>query len=296
MGMIIPVKYWNEGLLYGQLKNEKEPSMKDYQLIQKYLKIGKRPQLTLLQDYQSRCRKFEIVGESSGQKPQMGLIHVHCERKDTDCCVIIYASFNKGFAKGVHRLIEHLQASDYKGAILYRIGGWPNAEGGDLRLAHVPYAFKVCMFREAQRLGYKKILWLDSSILPLVSVNLLFKEIKEKGYFVMGNSHNIGPYMNENAAQALGVSLEESFHIPSCSAGLFGIDFSCPQAAAVLQDWYMAAMDPWAFYSSRSDQNALSIILYKHHMQDLKPIARLAHGREQINKDSLFLIERDFVH
>lgn len=77
--------------------------------------------------------------------------------------------------------------------------------GGSLSLAHVPYAFKASFFKEAQAKGFKRALWLDTAILPVVSLNTIFNMIQETGYFSMANSHNIGPYMTSPAIQAFGI-------------------------------------------------------------------------------------------
>ncbi|HNA61599.1 MAG TPA: hypothetical protein PKW79_00780 [Rhabdochlamydiaceae bacterium] len=103
---------------------------------------------------------------------------------------------NKSFPKGLRRLVEAIAKSDFKGHILYQVGGWPNVEAGDLSLVDVPYAFKVSFFREAKRLGYQRALWLDTSILPVVSLNQIFAMIEEDGYFVMGNNWMLQPFMD----------------------------------------------------------------------------------------------------
>jgi len=291
----IPILFWTPEMAYGQIKDLSHPTANDYLLVQKVLCKGKRPGLARLKDTEAGCRKLRIIGKSPEQQPQSRLVAVNCAEGDRENCVIVYASLNKNFPGGAKRLASHIEASDYRGHLFYRIGGWPNIEEGDLALAHVPYAFKVSFFREAKRLGFKRVLWLDASILPIVSLNEIFSQIEKRGYFVMGNSYPVGPFFNEEAAKALGVTLEESFQIPICSAGLFGLDFSYEAAREALDAWTRAARDGAAFFSPRSDQSALSVILYKLGMRDFAPIATLAHGEKNIAPESLFLIDREFV-
>lgn len=289
----LPYSFWTPQIAYGYIKDIYHPSLKDYEQLQKVLEKGKRPELIHLKDMEKRCRNLKIIGK--GEKPEMGVIHVNCKGDQKENCLVTYASFNKNFKGGLKRLIDHVRASNYQGDILYRIGGWPNTEEGDVFLAHIPFAFKLSSLREAKRLGYRRVLWLDASILPLVSLNEIFHQIEEKGYFLMGNGHFVGPYFSEVAAKSLGVSFEETFDIPSCSAGIFGLDLSCPKALSILNTLYMAAKNKDAFFSPRSDQSVLSLIMYRANMRDWASIETLADGKEKITERSLFLIDRKFV-
>lgn len=282
--------------VYSQIKDILHPTDDDYRLIQDYLSNGERSIIKRLNDYEPNARNFKIIGEGQGQLPQFGSVAVNSNDTDRENCVIVYSSFNKNYPRGLKRLVKLLAASDFKGHVLWRLGGWPNAEGGSLPLAHVPYAFKVSFFKEAQRLGYKRAFWLDTSIVPHVSMNTIFDMIQEKGYFIMGNSHMIGPYMHGTAADAFGLTLEQTHSIPSCSAGITGIDFTNPMGLQILDAWHQAAHNAVAFFSPRSDQNALSMVLYKLGISDFIPISRLAHNKNEIKPDTLLRIEREFVN
>lgn len=282
--------------VYAQIKDIYHPTLDDYRLIQDYLTNGERSIIKRLYDYEPNARNFKIIGNSPEELPQFGKIAVNCSETDIENCIIVYSSFNKNYPRGLKRLVQLVAASDFKGHILYRLGGWPNVEGGSLVLAHVPYAFKVSFFKEAERLGYKRAFWLDTSIIPIVSLNTIFDMIQEKGYFIMGNSHMIGPYMHPTAADAFGMTLEQTDIIPSCSAGITGLDFTNEKGKQILDRWYSAAHNPVAFYTPRSDQNALSIVLYSLGISDFIDISRLAHNKSQIRPDSLLQIEREFVN
>jgi len=281
--------------VYQQLSNLFNPTVEDLLKVQNYLTHGERSIIHYLQDYEPNARNFKLIGTTPEEQPEFGDIAVNCDENERENCLLIYASFNKNYPRGLKRLVNFVKKSDFRGHILYRIGGWPNMEGGSLALAHVPYAFKASFFKEAQAKGYKKALWLDTAILPVVSLNTIFDMIQEKGYFSMGNSHNIGPYMTSPAIQAFGITFEEAHQIPSCSAGITGIDFTQIVGRTIVDRWYAAAQNKVAFFSPRSDQNALSIILHSLGLP-LCPIERLAHNRNAINNETLLLIEREFVN
>jgi len=286
----------SECRFYKHIGAIRHPTAADYRTIQNHLHKGKRPLLHHLKDCTSKARHVRLIGRRLHEVPQYGRVVVNVAEEDRDCCLLLYASYNKNYPAALYRLLERIKASDYRGHILFRIGGWPNAEEGDLLLSRVPYAFKVCFFREAERLGYKKAFWLDTSVVPLISLNDCFARIAERGYLAVGNVHTVGPFFNKVAAKALKISLEESFSIPSISAGILGFDFSHALAQEALHRWYIAAKETPAFFSARPEQNALSVIFYTLGMTDWIPVQRMAQNMALIEPDSLFVLDRHFAY
>jgi hypothetical protein len=285
--------------IYSQIKDIYHPTYDDYKLIQNYLASPEREGINRIKDrvYTFRAKTFKIIGDPNGPyegKPVAGILVVNSDKDKRENCILLYSSYNNPYPKGLQRLVNLINTSDFKGHVLYRLGGWPDEEGGSLVLAHVPYAFKISFFKEAQRLGYKRALWLDTAVVPIVSLNQIFKMIEEKGYFVMGNSHMIGPYMNETVAAAFGLTLQDTFKIPSCSAGLFGVDFTNKKGIQLIDQYLKAAKDRDAFYSARQEQNALSIILYQAGIKDFADISLMPHSKKEIKLNSLFLLDRSF--
>lgn len=279
--------------VYSQIQDISHPTLDDYRLIQNYLTHGERADLKQMRDpeMEQRVRQFKMIGDTADETPQSGIIPVNTSLEEKENCILIYSSFNGIYPLLFQRLITLISNSDFKGHLFYRLGGWPNVEEGDLRLAHVPYAFKVCFFKEAIRLGYRRILWLDCSAVPLVSLNTIFEMIAKQGYFVVGNYHTVGRFMNAEAAAAFGLTLQQTSQIPSCSAGLFGVDYHNFLGTNIIDDWNQAAHHEKAFFSARSDQNALSIILYRMGISDFIPFRRVPYTRQRIEPDSLFLID-----
>jgi hypothetical protein len=283
--------------LYADIKDPLHPTDEDYRKIQDYLTSGKREEIAGLGEYYAGlARNFKVIGDAPGETPESGTIAFHCDDDQRENCVITYASFNLNYPNALRHLIQSVKDSGFKGHVLYRIGGWPNAAGGSLAVSHVPYAFKAAFFKEAERKGYKRVLWLDTSLSPLVKLDSIFDRIAQDGYFFMGNSHMVGPYINEKAANALGVPLVTTFLIPSCSSGMVGLDLTNPKGKEIADKWYEAAFDPHAYFSSRPDQNSLSVILFRCGINNLTPISRLAHGTEEITPNSLFLLDWHFAH
>ncbi|MBS0652885.1 MAG: glycosyltransferase family 2 protein [Verrucomicrobia bacterium] len=286
------------GMVYRQIKDIYHPTLEDYRLVHNYLFYGNRPNLERVGDlYYWGQRTIRIIGDSPDQIPKTGIVHVNSNGEEKENCVILYSTYNRSYPQGLARLLNCIAQSDFKGDVLYRVGGWPDEEGGSLLLSHVPYAFKPSFFKEAQQLGYKRILWLDTAVVPVASLNEVFAMMKDKGCFVMGNVPMIGPFMNAHAAAYFGLTMEDTYKIPSCSSGLFGVDLSQKVCRDLLDNWYRAAQDPDAFFSTRPDQNTLSILLYQSDITEFIDIRRMPHAEvnEQIQPDSLFYLDRLYI-
>ena len=163
-------------------------------------------------------------------------------------CVITYATRSikrdyRDYVRGVKWIKKALAANGFKGHFIYYIGGWPGLKQGRLRFADVPYAFKPFLFEEARDLGYKSILWLDASILPVRSLNLYFRILDLKGLSLLCDGYtqswretfDIGhTYLMPEV-----VSTPRDFEVISSS--LIGLNMDHPQARALLDEWIQAA-------------------------------------------------------
>ena len=281
--------------IYKQIKDIRHPTLQDYHLLQDYLTNRTNEELSSLKDTQEKMHAVKIIGNTPDEIPQSGIIPVNSTMEEKENCVIIYSSFNMHYPDGLRRLVKLVKNSDFKGHIIYHIGGWPDLEEGSLRLAHVPQTWKPCCFKEAQKMGYKRILWLDCSIIPLVSLNTIFKMIEDKGYFTVANYHSVGAYCNEEAAAFFGFTLEETNHLLSCQSCFIGVDLTCENGRQIVDMFYRAAQDKYAFYTPRLDQTVLSLILHKLHLSEFTHITKAIHHISYARPDTLFVIDRPFV-
>lgn len=257
--------------IYEKISNVLDPTPEDYKILQNYLLHGERPYLDWLNKYiqnpgdgyryDIRVRNFTLIKE--GEESTLEKVYFYTSPYDREFCIISYASFNEPYPDRIRKLQNNLQKIDFQGHYLYRIGGWPNIEGGSLLLAHVPYAFKLCMFKEVFSYGYKKILWLDSSFTPLQNLSSIFKIIEEKGYLIVSDPNKFSNYINEKVLEYFNLSLDDSNHVDAIAAGIIGFDFTNENARKIFDTWNTAAWELDGFLSSRPEQNALAAVLYK---------------------------------
>jgi hypothetical protein len=271
------------------------PTQQELITLQNKLLYIERPIIEKMTGIGFISKEFRFISDNPAKLPEFGSIFLNSSANDRENCIVLYASYNERYPQGVRRLLERISASDFQGHVYYRIGGWPNIEGGDLRLIHVPFAFKVCFLKEMQAKHYKRVLYLDASLLPSpqMSLNTIFNQLESIGFLIQAGDHPIGKYMNEDTAAAFGMTLEQSLSIQSCSAAFVGIDFTNLQAVALLDAWHQAAYHPFAFFSDRADQNALSILIHQMGLQK-ELISRKLLGSIE-DPSGIFIMDRNYV-
>jgi len=293
---------------YSSIKDIKNPTFRDFLKIQKHLKKDKREYLKLfsisakkgsnLQDenYLKKAKEFRFVGKKRQMKPIFEKLYFNTSKDDKKRCIICYASFNKNYPDGIERIKKALSLIGYKGHFIYRIGSWPNLEENSLRYCHVLFAFKPFFFREIKNMGYKNVLWLDSAILPLQSLDNVFEKIEKNGYFGYRANFILSEYTNDFVLNLFDVTPKIANSIETKEAGILGLNLESFIGNTILDKWQLSAQNG-GFYSARHDQNALSLIAYK---LDLKKFEDSNISRpseiENITKESIFLLDRSISY
>ncbi len=238
--------------LWASIPDLERPTMEDYKAIDGYLELGKRPYLKPLYDsleemepairssYERRLhliRNFKLVGEE-----KWPLFEKHClqtEDGDLDRCVLLYGSQNGIYPEKTWMLLNELKKCGYRGHVFLRIGGFPNTPNGGLKICQVPYSFKAAFLKEAQLLGYKNVLWLDTALHPLTNLDSVFDEIESNGYFLtcVGTLEDNAFSHLPAASEAL--QLDPLFYpqIKHLSSSLIGLNFSNENSASLLNLW-----------------------------------------------------------
>lgn len=106
-------------------------------------------------------------------------------------CIVTYASYNSLYPEYIRNIPDALKACGFNGYFLSMIGGFPNPTGHEIKFAGVPYSFKVFMILEAHKLGFDRILWVDSAMLPVNDPTPLFDHIETNGALFIGGPTSV---------------------------------------------------------------------------------------------------------
>lgn len=225
--------------IYNQIKDIKAPSSKDYQLIQDYLDNGFILYRDRMIDWRGNPLPRDVKIYSDKKNITYKVKSVNVKKKDRDNCIVLYSTFYENYPDLVSQTYESIINSSYKGHIIYRIGGFPNEQGGDIVKAHLPRAFKVAAFKEAYDLGFKYVLWLNAGMIPMIDLAKIFKRIKTKGVFGYLLPYNIRMLCHRNEhIHALNISRHSAFKCFSIHSSILGINFEDEKGLAFFNMWY----------------------------------------------------------
>ena len=171
-----------------------------------------------------------------------------------------------------------------------KLGSYPTPAGVEVIYNHneTPYAFKPNIILEAKEMGYKQVIWVDSTVCMDKNFQPLLDHAKAVGVAAFDNlGHPLRNWISDIALERLEISEEELEQIPQVMACVIIFDFTNPIGEQVFSEWLAASQDGVSFqngYESkrerfvkhRHDQAVLSGLLWKHGIE-LLPYGNLVY-------------------
>lgn len=252
--------------LWDSITDMNQPTVKEYQNIEKYLKEGRRAYLDAITDMTrlAQMRRFQLVGPKE-EMPICERYSFNVDEKSEQRCILLFASRNGIYPDKARKVLEEISQCGFKGHVLMRIGGFPNTAHGGLKICHVPFAFKASFLKEAQLLGYKEILWIDTAMHPLTNLEAIFFAIRKQGYFFtnVGSLLDNGNTHLPEAAATLGVTPQFYDQIPHISSSIIGLNMENPLSIQLLDEWLTAAEKVYPYMTCWPEELSLSIIAWR---------------------------------
>lgn len=210
------------------------------------------------------------------------------------------------FLNGQARLIRTLCVN----ASLQNIVDYDSLPDGWPTHADKPFGFKAYAVRRAADIGYTSLLWCDSSILPIRSLEPVWETIERDGYLIMNNGwsnyqwtadsaypdlfgHEIYErtkgQLSEGPVPPITVTMSElreiNRTIPHIVAGCFGLNVASDIGRAILAEYYRLASETRAFCGPTTNANRadypLSTPLLGPTVQPCGPPDVLGHRHDQ---------------
>lgn len=239
--------------------------------------------LATKQDFYGRISKAlsqVLIDPTKGLFPEKHLVKIG---KGGDNCIVCYASFNGRYVTLLRNLSKELDKLGFNGYILYRIGGFPNPTGKEIQYCAVPYSFKIFSILEANKMGFSKVLWVDSAFFPLKDPTPLFDWIEKQGCFI--KSHNafskfILPKTAEYIQKVTGVDVLESKYV---SAQILGFDFKSSKTEEFIHKYYELVDLGFPFFSCFPEEYVFSSIIgQKPEDWKAQPFKKLSFPEEKL--------------
>lgn len=191
--------------------------------------------------------------------------------------LIINCSVGGWYSAGSQRLERSLIYHGYAGDMMFWCDEYPP---GCPSHNENPYAFKVYAFREAFRLGYKIVCWLDCSFWAIKNPMPIFDVINDSGVFAFRSGYNCANTCPDNLLSAVGISRDEAEGLPEIATGIVGLNIDNPDGKKVFETWGNYC-DAGLFINSRNhNQLESSDQRFLHGRQDQSAFSMAVHVNE----------------
>lgn len=138
-------------------------------------------------------------------------------------CVVSFADKTGSYQKKLQRLEQSLKGNfdgDFLGFTSYQdINCEPHSE--------IPYKFKPMAIEKARTMGYELVLWADSPVYAIKSIEPVFQYLMEWKYLLFDNiGFSLGDYSSDKQLQHFKITREEAFQIKQIMACVMGFNFT----------------------------------------------------------------------
>ena len=161
-------------------------------------------------------------------------------------CIVNYITRNAWHPHGQERLAKSLKMVGFDGDVLL----FDNTNFKCVRHHKTPYAFKLHVIKEAQRLGYDLALWVDASFWAITPVAEVFTMIEADGFLCQNSDYVLGQWSSDESLKHLGIDREEAFKMFMFSGGFMGYNLRDAKTLAFFEEFLHEADRGVAFRGS----------------------------------------------
>lgn len=240
------------------------------------------PQPTLLgvklntkEDFYCRCmRGFRqtLIDRKKGWYPKKELIKINGGGGD---CIVLSCPIHPKYESLLLSLVEALREIGFKGSVFYRIGGYPVPTGEEVRFVAVPYSFKIFTMLEAYQMGYKNILWLDSAVYPMKSLDPLFQKIENEGVLISWKKFRKNGLLPETQKVLKELTGYEPGFFSHVSMQVFGLRMDLPWVGHFIEDYYEMCRLGTPFISCYPEEHVISALMHKYRQYIPEPYSKI---------------------
>lgn len=180
-------------------------------------------------------------------------------------CIVSSAPYDNIRNVFLEGLIQQLHKINFNGYVYYRMGGYPNPTGNEIRYAGVPYTIKIFMMMEAKKLGFDKVLWLDSALWPVKNIDLFFHYIEEYGaiFHLYNKSVPSKDIFLETRKKLKQLTGKDPCTSPHVWGAIFGLDFSKKEVKSLIKEYKFLVKIGTPFLSCCPEEAVLTCLLDK---------------------------------
>lgn len=188
-------------------------------------------------------------------------------------CIVCFTHCSNDRCHTSQNIHVSLEEVGFNGYFYLMNGGFPNPTGTEMKYAGVPYCFKVFMMLEARKMGFEKVIWIDSACYAVNNPQKLFDNLSNDhvvfrtfppGLFETYDN-TVFPETLELLNRITDKDIRRDENI--CSI-VFGLDFSLPLMDDFIAEYYDMVKLGLPFLSYFPEEVVYTVILnrpkYKH--------------------------------
>jgi hypothetical protein len=150
------------------------------------------------------------------------------------CLLSVVTGEQPGYRQGQLRLLDSAERHRWPGGILLWRGEYPPASPTHERQ---PYAFKVHACLEAVRMGYQRLLWVDSVCWFTRGPGNLLRHVLDKGHLLFHGGDRVGQWCSDRVAAEAALDREELMRIPLVGGSVYAFDFANAKTRVFFAEW-----------------------------------------------------------
>jgi hypothetical protein len=160
---------------------------------------------------------------------------------------------------------KSLEEVGYNGHLLLMNGGFPNPTGKEMKYAGVPYCFKIFLMLEAEKLGFKRVIWIDSGCFAVNNPMHLFDVLKERHTLFRHLPDNrISSVVLQKTADILdeltGGDIHRAHFVVSI---VMGLNLENPKIQQWIKEYYDMVENGWTFFSYYPEEIVFTALFQK---------------------------------
>jgi hypothetical protein len=192
-------------------------------------------------------------------------------------CVVSFADGAGSYRKKLQRLEQSLKGNfdgDFLGFTDYKQIGSPHH-------SEIPYAFKPYAIQKAIDLGYELVVWMDSPLYCIKSINPVFDYLSENDYILFNNiGFSLGEYSSDKQLQHYGISRQDAWEIPQLMACMLGFNFNKEDVHDIFNDYKSVARELYPGSWDNDDLTESMDLRVRGSRHDQSCLSCIAHVRK----------------
>jgi hypothetical protein len=240
-------------------------------------------------DFKGRCTtglRQKLIDERDQNLPEKKLYKIG-EADDSEnnknciVCCTPFARENTEFDKNIdsksryiasQQIINSLEEVGYNGHFYLFNGGFPNPTGKEMKYVGVPYCFKIFMMLEAKKVGFEKVVWIDSGCYAINNLQRLFDilEYQETLFLSLNGNNNYDAMVFQSTINLLNLITDTNLHDASYVLTIvFGLNMKSEMIGRVIEEYYEMVEFGLPFLSIFPEEIVLTALFNKPEYRDL---------------------------